>query len=98
MADTTRELTVIHSDTSRFDYLGQKDETVASLDSRVILKHPSSHDTWCEDCLIPYLLFPLVNHPPQFVLYGSSSIRSVSDTKPRNTHRADAQRLVAPRP
>eukprot|EP00965_Chrysotila_dentata_P134079 4433851-Pleurochrysis_carterae.AAC.1 len=27
-----------------------------------------------------------------------SSIHSVSDTKPRSTHRADAQRLVAPRP
>eukprot|EP00965_Chrysotila_dentata_P164583 5433391-Pleurochrysis_carterae.AAC.4 len=41
---------------------------------------------------------PHVNHPPQFVLYAASSILSVSNTKPRSTHRARAQRLVAPRP
>eukprot|EP00965_Chrysotila_dentata_P262373 6214550-Pleurochrysis_carterae.AAC.2 len=34
---------------------------------------------------------PLVSHPPQFVLYVVSSIYSVSDTKPRSLHRADAQ-------
>eukprot|EP00965_Chrysotila_dentata_P081100 2677041-Pleurochrysis_carterae.AAC.1 len=60
---------------------------------------PSSHHVWCENCLIPQARPPpLVNHPPQFGLYVVSSIHSVSDTKPRSTHRADAQRLVAPRP
>eukprot|EP00965_Chrysotila_dentata_P255244 6212153-Pleurochrysis_carterae.AAC.4 len=44
------------------------------------------------------VLLPRVNHPPQFVLYVVSSIYPVSDTKPRSTHRATAQRLVAPRP
>eukprot|EP00965_Chrysotila_dentata_P263476 6214837-Pleurochrysis_carterae.AAC.9 len=34
---------------------------------------------------------PLVSVPPQFVLYVVPSIYSVSDTKPRSTHRADAQ-------
>eukprot|EP00965_Chrysotila_dentata_P255128 6212111-Pleurochrysis_carterae.AAC.1 len=34
---------------------------------------------------------PLVSDPPQFVLYVVLSIHSVYDTKPRRTHRADAQ-------
>eukprot|EP00965_Chrysotila_dentata_P128915 4262419-Pleurochrysis_carterae.AAC.1 len=39
MANQTRGGTVIHSDMSRYDYLGQRDKTVVSLNSSAILKH-----------------------------------------------------------
>eukprot|EP00965_Chrysotila_dentata_P238202 6202355-Pleurochrysis_carterae.AAC.2 len=46
---------------------------------------------------IIWVASPHVNRSPQLVLSVVLSIHSVSDMKPRSTHRADAPRLVAPR-
>eukprot|EP00965_Chrysotila_dentata_P235128 6200579-Pleurochrysis_carterae.AAC.2 len=54
---------------------------------------PSSPHVWCEDFSIPYGLSSLVSYPPKLIFHVVSSIHRVSDTKPRSTHRADAQRL-----